>query len=852
VIKKGFDYTNPKEYRISGLRVTGTKKLDPNALILISGLKIGRVISIPGEDVSKAIRKLWKQGLFEEVKIYYDKIEGEGIFLNIYVKEQPRLAKFKFTGVKKSEANDLREEIDLYREKIVTQNLIMSTRKKVEKYFIDKGFLNTQVEIKQEADDKLSDHVVLVIDIKKKRKVKINEIIIEDNESLTSFKVKKTMKETREKSDFKPFYDFDHMAIETASASLPTEDSAHAGYIVSDYATEHIHFNIFKTSKFIESNYEEDKKNVVNKYKELGYRDIKILKDSIYNVSDKAINIYMKIDEGRKYYFRNIEFVGNTKFPTYILKSIVDLEKGDVYNPVLLEQRLFMDPNGKDLSSLYMDDGYLFFQVNPVEVYVEGDSVDLEIRIYEGQQARINKLSVSGNTKTNDHVIYRELRTYPGNLFSRSDIIRSQRELSVLGFFDPQAMNVVPKPNPEDATVDIDYTVAEKPSDQIELSGGFGAGRLVGSAGISFTNFSIRNIFNFKEWRPLPTGDGQQLSLRAQTSGSFFNSVNMSFTEPWLGGKKPISFSLSGYFSIQTNGQKAKVTNEFGEKVPNPLRNYIKITGLSVGLGKQLRWPDDYFLIRNELSYQVYEMKDWAAFIFDNGVSNNFFYRVTLNRNSLDQIIYPRTGADIKVSLQLTPPYSAFNDVDYSQAEPEVKYKWIEYYKWKFTIDWYTPIVQNLVLKTKIGYGFLGYYNGDIGHAPFERFYLGGSGLTGFQLDGREIIALRGYDDGSVSPITGGTSIAKYSAELRYPLSLNPNATIYALTFVEAGNTWDQISNFSPFQVYRAAGFGVRFFLPMFGLLGLDWGYRFDDVPLRPGMDRSQIHFTIGANLGSL
>lgn len=846
------DYSNPKEYVLGGITVEGTQKLDESALILISGLKIGRKITVPGDAISKAIRKLWAQGLFEDVKISYTKIQANNIFLKITVKEQPRLSRFKFNGVKKSEANDLREEIDLYKEKIVTENLVMTTQKKVKSYFTDKGYLNTEVKITQKVDDEFNDHVMLILDIDKNKKVKINEIIIEDNSQISTYKIKKSMKDTREKSSFEPFYDMDGLLMETTVAALPTEDSAHAGVIMWDYANENIHLNIFKSSKFIENSYEDDKVKIIDKYKERGFRDAKIVKDSIYDFDEKSINVNLKIEEGPQYFIRSVKWVGNTKYPTHLLRSILGVERGDIYNPNLLDQRLFMDPNGKDVSSLYMDDGYLFFQVTPVEVYVENDSVDLEIRIYEGQQAHINKVRVGGNTKTNDHVIFRELRTYPGALFSRSDIIRSQRQLSVLGFFDPQAMNVTPIPNQEDATVDMEYSVEEKPSDQIELSGGFGGGRVVGSAGIVFTNFSARNLFKIDEWRPLPAGDGQQLSLRAQTSGRWFSSVNMSFTEPWLGGKKPLSFSVSAYYSIQTNGEKKSITDDFGNKVDNPNRNYIKINGFSVGLGKQLKWPDDFFILRHEASLQTYEMKDWQAFIFDNGFSNNLFYRVTLNRNSLDQIIYPKMGSDIKLSLQATPPYSAMNGKDYSIMQNTEKYKWIEYYKWKFTCDWYTPIVQNLVLKAKIGYGFLGYFNGDIGPAPFERFYLGGSGLTGFQLDGREIIALRGYDDGSVSPITGGTSIAKYTLELRYPLSLNPNATIYVLGFAEAGQTWNDISKFSPFQLKRSTGLGVRIFLPMFGLLGLDWGYRLDDITGRPGMQRSQIHFTIGANLGQL
>lgn len=837
------DYANPVEYTIGGITVDGAKKLDERALILISGLKIGRKITVPGEDISKAVRKLWKQGLFEDVKISYTKIQGKTIFLNIHIKEQPRLSRFKFIGIKKSEANDLREIIDLYKEKIVTQNLIVSTRQKVENYFIDKGYLKADVKISAKPDENFPDHVFLYLDITKFKKVKINEITIHNNDQMTAYKIRKNMKETREKSSFEPFYDPEKLIIETTQASLPTSDSLHAGSILWTYLSENVQLNVFKSSKFIQSSYEEDKKMIIAKYKELGYRDAKIVKDSIYDFDAKSINIDLTIEEGNQYFLRDIKWVGNTKFSTYRLKKILGLRKGDIYNPNLIDQRLFMDPAGQDVSSLYMDKGYLFFQVNPVEVYVENDSVDLEIRIYEGRQARIKKVVVDGNTKTNDHVIYREIRTLPGNLFSRSDIMRSQRELSVLGYFDPQAMNVVPKPNPADATVDMAYTVAEKPSDQIELSGGWGAGNLVGTVGIRFTNFSLKNILNFKEWRPLPSGDGQQLSLRAQTSGRWYSSVNMSFTEPWIGGRKPLSLSVSGYWSIQTNNKKRD----------DPLRQDINIWGASVGLGQRLKWPDNFFYLRHEVSYQKYIMNNWNSFLFNKGVANNIFYRITLNRNSLSDLIYPRSGSDVKLSLQVTPPYSAFSDgKDYKSMEPQEKYKWVEYYKWKFTSAWYTSIVDKLVLKTKVGFGFLGMYNSDLGASPFERFYLGGSGLTGFQLDGREIIALRGYDDGSVSPRTGGTSIAKYTMELRYPISLNPSATIFVLGFAEAGNSWNQIEDFAPFQLKSSAGFGVRVFLPMFGLLGLDWGYRFDDIPGRAGMDRSQIHFTIGANLGEL
>ena len=585
----------------------------------------------------------------------------------------------------------------------------------------------------------------------------------------------------------------------------------------------------------------------------------------------------MKVKEGNQYYFGDIKWVGNKKYASKILSNTLGIKKGEIYDPEKLDARLSMDPNSKDISSLYMDDGYLFFQVNPVETSVRNDTIDLEIQIYEGQQARINEITVGGNTKTNDHVVIRELRTYPGTLFSRSDIIRSQRELSVLGYFDAEQIAINPKPNQEDGTVDIEYDVVESPSDQIELSGGFGAGRIVGTLGVSFNNFSTQNFFKKGAWRPVPSGDGQRLSIRAQSNGFFFQSYNMSFTEPWLGGKKPNSFSLTAYYSAQSTARKflQDSTGADGKRVLNPNRAYVNITGLSIGLGKRLKWPDDYFTIQYELSYQKYDLKDWNQFIFTTGVANNLFFRTTLSRSSIDQAIYPRMGSQFKVSGQTTFPYSWVNGKNYNNLEQQVlneaeakdeiltnqevfnrtqqeRYRWVEYYKWKFTSSTFTTLAGNLVLNTKVGFGFLGQWNKSVGPAPIERFYLGGSGLTGFALDGREIIALRGYNDQSVSPFNGGTIISKYTAELRYPFTLNPSATIYGLVFAEAGDAWSSFNTYNPFDVKKSAGFGIRLFLPMFGLLGLDWGHRFDDIPGQPGMPKSQVHFTIGANLGDL
>lgn len=867
------DYANPKEYEIGGITVSGTELLDQNALIQLSGLKVGEKITIPGDATAEAIRKLWKQKLFSEIEISAIKIQGNIIFLDLKIKEQPRMSRFSFEGVKKSEADNLREKINLYKEKIVTQNLLKTTETTVKEYFVDKGFLNAEVNVTQKTDTAFRDHVALLIDVKKNKKVRITEIVINGNEEFSEAKIKRAMKETKEKGIFHPFDNFEMFAYTSLKDILLLR-------IDSLISHSYLHFKnrlrlrIFKQSKFMDENYEKDKEEIIAKYNDKGFRDAKIIQDTVYKSGESAIGISITINEGKKYYFRNITWVGNTKYSAKVLSDILGIEKGNVYSQSKLEKRLYMNPDGRDVSSLYMDDGYLFFQLTPVETTVSDDSIDLEIRIYEGQQATINKILVTGNTKTNDHVIIREIRTKPGQLFSRADIIRTQRELAQLGYFDQEKLNVTPHPNPTDGTVDIEYIVEEKPSDQIELSGGWGGGRVVGTLGVSFSNFSTRNILKKDSWSPLPSGDGQRLSLRGQTNGLYYQSYNISFTEPWLGGRKPNSFSIAAWHSIQSNGvtkvlKKSSDTKTFwepdsileGKKVSNPLRQDIQITGVSLSLGKRLTRPDDYFTLMQELSYQKYRMHQWFQFIFPDGESNVIFYKVTLSRNSIDAPIYPRSGSQLSASLQLTPPYSFINsqflnkDTDYSLLPAADRYKFAEYHKWKFTAQWYNKLVGDLVLSTKVGYGFLGYYNKQIGEAPFEHFYLGGSGLTGYALDGREIIALRGYDDQSVSPRTGGTIISKYTMELRYPLSLNPSATIYGLTFLEAGSTWNRFKDFNPFAVQRSAGAGVRIFLPMFGMLGLDWGYRFDDTTnkfLRPQSQKSQVHFTIGFNLGEL
>jgi len=842
------DYADPKKYEIGGITVTGVKYLDNNVLIMLSGLSVGDQINIPGEEISKAIHNLWDQGLFENVIISATKVQGNLIFLNIDLAERPRMSTFSFGGIKKSEADNIRDEIKLSSGEVVTDNLLIRTENRIKKHYNDKGYLDTEVNITQIADTIRVNHVKLQIDIDKKEKVKIKAINVYGNEKYDDYKVKKYLKETKEKGSFQPFNNLEDLIFDLVKNTVTFRFSD----MVDDtrnYINENIKPRIFKSSKYIKDNYDEDKINLINKYNEFGYRDAKIIKDSIYRNPDNTVSIDLYFNEGNRYYFRDITWIGNTKYPDDFLNRVLKIEKGDIYNWELLNSNLTFNINEDDVSSLYMNDGYLFFSANPVEVQVENDSIDLEIRIYEGKQATINKVTVKGNTRTNDHVVIRELRTRPGQLFSRSDIIRTTRELAQLRYFNAETINPVINPNPVEGTVDIEYEVEETSSDQIELSGGWGYGRVIGTLGVSFNNFSLRNLLRLKAWRPVPTGDGQKLSLRVQSYGSGYISYSASFTEPWLGGKKPNSFSVSYYHSLFSNGYPKSDIK----------RQSFTINGITVGLGKRLTWPDDYFQIYFALNFQRYDLDNYTrVFSFGTGTGNynNFNFNVTLSRNSIDFPIYPRRGSLVSVSLDVTPPYSLFSDRNYALLDDTEKYKWIEFHKWNIQAAYFTPIVQNLVLMTRAKFGFLGEYNPDIGITPFERFYLGGDGLSGYNnLDGREIIGMRGYGNETLTPgywrssNIGGTIFSKYTLELRYPLSLNPNATIYVATFLEAGNDWLKFDNFNPFGVYRAAGFGVRVFLPMFGILGLDWGYGFDPVPGIPDANRGQFHFSINQSI---
>ncbi|NLJ08297.1 MAG: outer membrane protein assembly factor BamA [Sphingobacteriales bacterium] len=792
----------PKKYIIGAIHVEGNENIDPALVIAFSGLSVGNELFIPGDRLGIAIRNLWKQKLFSDINILADSMTEDIIYLTIKVQSAPRLSKYTFTGISKSEAKKIEDKLTIVKGEIVTDYLIQTLYNKVNEFYVEKGYLKPEIKIIPEPDTLFNNNSIkLTVNVNKNEKVKIGYIGIEGNNAVKTSKIKSLMKKTKMFKGWNFYYSF----------------------------------------KFLAEKYEEDKNRVIAYYNKHGYRDAKIEYDTVLIGADNKLTVNIKINEGRKYYFRNIYWTGNTKYSDEELNAILGIKKGDVYNPEVLSQKLNMNPAGLDVSSLYMDNGYLFFNINPVEVKVENDSIDIEIRIFEGPPATVSKVLISGNTRTSDHVIMREIRTRPGMKFSRSDIIRTQRELANLGYFDPEQMNVIPTPDPEKGTVDLEYILVEKPSDQFQLQGGWGAGQFVGSLGFMFSNFSSRKFFKFKEWQPLPSGDGQRLSLRFQSNAIYFSSFNLSFTEPWLGGKKPNSLSISFYRSFQSNGKKKT----------DPLRSSINIAGVTVGLGQRLRFPDDYFTTYNSLTFQRYDLSNYTyEFSFANGYSNNLNFRHLISRNSVDQPIYPRRGSNFSLSLQWTPPYSLFTNKDWSNATLQEKYKWSEYHKWRFDASWFLNIVQNLVLNARMQYGFIGFFNPKVGLTPFERFYVGGSGLTGFHLDGRELIALRGYEDNSLTAQNatekGGTIFNKYTLELRYPLTLNQSATIYALVFAEAGNSWLRFKEFNPFKVYRSLGAGIRIFMPMFGLLGFDWGYGFDAVPGSPEANKSQFHISIG------
>jgi outer membrane protein insertion porin family len=802
-------YANPGEYVIDGITVTGVYYIDPNVVISLSGLAVGDKITIPGEAITNAIKKFWSQGLFSEASIVATDIIDDRIYLNIELKERPRLGRMSLIGVKKTETTDLMDKLKIRSGSQVTDDVLNNITNIIKKHYTEKGYFNTEVRIVQSIDTSQMNRVNLRVYVTKNSKVKISKIIFTGNQEFTSRTLRKKLKKTKQ-----------------------------------------IDLNIFKGSKYIKADYAEDKTKLIDFYNEQGYRDAKILSDSISRVSENRINLYLNLQEGHKYYFRKITWVGNTKYPSLFLAQVLGIVKGDTYNQTRLNKRLSEADDA--VNNLYLDNGYLFYNLTPVETAIENDSIDLEMRIYEGKQATINKIIINGNTKTNEHVVRREIRTIPGELFSRSEIIRTVRELATLGHFDPEKIVPNPLPNPADGTVDIQFDLEEKANDQLEVSGGWGAGMLVGTIGLRFANFSIRNVPHFKAWRPVPTGDGQTLSVRAQSNGSYYRSYNISFIEPWFGGKKPNSFSVSFYNSKYSNGYWSRGKYQKAE-------GYMSISGGAIGFGKRLKWPDDFFTFYSEISYQRYNLHKYSGYfsLFSDGQANNISFTTTIGRNSVSAPIYPRNGSNFSLSMQVTPPYSLLNPGrNYSTLEPEAKYKWVEYYKWSFKSEYYINLIEKLVFMTKAQFGFKGFYNPEIGNAPFEGYYVGGDGMIGYNMYGFEVIPLRGYTNsyqygsrsvtGGITPPKGANLYDKFTMELRYPISLNPQATVFGLLFAEAGNAWTTLDQFSPFQLRRSLGVGMRAFLPMFGMLGIDWGYGFDNIPWNPGGNKSQFHFTIG------
>ncbi len=797
-------FIKDSSYELGGITVKGLQKFEEQTVKVFTGLKVGQEIKLPGDKLTSAIKKLYETKQFSNVEVYVAKIDGTTVYLEFEVEELPQLNNITITGVKTSKAKELQKDAELKRGAMVTDNLLVTTTNYFKKKYQEKGFLKTKVSLDTKKDTSDVNIVNMLVHIDKGEKVKIKNINFEGNEALSDKRLRKAMKNTKKK----------------------------------------MLGRFWKGSKYIDADFNEDLENIITTYSERGHRDARILDHSLTWNDDNTLNLNLKIEEGKKYIFGDIKFIGNSKYTDEQLQRVLRIEKGDTYNGKLLKERVTGDgsPDSQDIATEYQNNGYLFSRVMPVETRVNNDSIDVEIRIYEDQITKINKVTVNGNDRTNDHVIYREISTKPGYLYSKADIIRTIREIGQLGFFDAEAITPDISPNHTDKTVDIDYTVAEKGSSQIELQGGYGGGSFIGTLGLSFNNFSTRNIFNKKAYKPLPMGDGQTLSLRLQKS-RYYTTSSFSFTEPWLGGKKPRSLSFSVYNSKQFR------YDYYSNDVDKDQR--LNIVGATVGLGQRLKWPDDYFTLSQSISYQLYDLKDYGMSIgnltLSNGNLNNLAYNITLGRNSAGpNPIFPKGGSEFAIGAKLTIPYSLLNDKDYDSMELAEKYKWLEYYKAFFKGKWYTSLTKDVVLMSNIEFGFLGNYNDEVGDSPFERYFVGGDGMASYQLDGRETIALRGYENGQLSSIAGGTIYNKFQMEVRYPITLKPSASIYALGFLEAGNSYDGFKEFNPFQLKRSAGVGLRIFMPAFGLLGIDFAHGFD--PLPGGTEKSgwQTHFIIG------
>ena len=828
------DYNNPKKYIVGGIEVEGNNYFAPQQIIQITGLQEGMEVTVPSEEMSAIVKRLWLQRYFEDVAVVVDSLvpTRDTAYFKIQIVERPRVSRWTFAGVKSGEQKELQDRLNLRRGGEFSDYVAKTSVGIIERYYKEKGFYNVKVDVNTKQDTVVRSAIRVQFAVDRGDKVKIKKITFGGAENVKEFKLVRSMKKTKD-------------------ARL---------------------MNFFTSKKFKEKEYDNDKKALINAFNEAGYRDARIVKDTMYYIEPGRLQIDFQIDEGKKYYFRDITWTGNSVYTTEALNQILMINKGDVYDVVTMEKRLF--GGGKqtefDVSKLYRDNGYLFFNIQPVELNIEGDSVDVEMRIVEGKPATINNVIINGNDLTNERVVRRQVFTNPGYLFSQTSFERSIREIASMGQFDPEAISDPAKgysiiPNQMDNTVDIVYNVTEKPSSQLELSGGWGGNTFVATVGVSFNNFSTRRFFDKTAWRPVPLGDAQNLSVRFQTNGTYYTSLSASFSEPWLFGKKPTSLNLSLYYTRQTNSYLAF----------NILNNdeYMEVYGFAAGIGKRLKWPDNYFVLYNQLSWQTYKLQNWGyQFMFDTGISHNLSYTLSLSRNSTDQQIYPRQGSNFSASLQFTPPYSLlrksgikeydkngeavyannWRDINYNLQTSEERYRWIEYHKWSFKGEIYTKLVGDLVLMARAQFGYLGYYNRNWGYSPFEGFRVGGDGMSGYDTYGSEIISLRGYENYSLTPTavsyatTGnyyaGNVYDKFTVELRYPVILQPQSTIYALLFLEGGNCWSDIRDFNPFQIKRSAGVGVRVFLPMIGLLGVDWGWGFDD----PTNGGSQFHFVIG------
>ena len=823
------NYETAKDYTIADIAVTGDLTYENYIIVGFSGLSVGDVVTVPGKKISEAIKKFWRQGYFSDVQIFADKVEGDSIWLNIYLKQRPKIAEINYYGVKGSEQDDLKEKLGITGNTILSDDLLDRIHVRIKEYLSEKGYEYPAIDV---AQTKVEEGLVkLDITIERGEKIKLRRLIVNGNDNLSLNKIDKAMKKTNRPSIF----------------------------------------NIFRSKKFITANFQNDKQSVIEKYNEIGFRDAEIVSDSIVSVDSAHVDVYMTINEGKKYYFGNMNWSGNTIYNTGILNGYLGIEKGDVFNQQQLDKRLNQDEDA--VMSLYRDNGYLFAQVDPVEASIDGDTINFEFRLYEGKPATINKVIINGNDRVYEHVVRRELRTRPGEVYSQNDLVRSLRDLAQLQLFNEEKLyqGELIQPDIENGTVDIVYDLESKSSDQFEFSAGVSPQGPVLSVGIKFTNFAIQNLFKKDMYHIVPQGEGQTLNLKAQVNGKYYQNYSISFLEPWLGGKRPNSLSVGVFYAIQTG-----LSERYRSALNEHLASYYGYTygmdntgytyeydtgtrmmtlGASVGIGTRLKWPDDYFSFYTDLSYQHYRLKNWYDYYFgfSDGISNNLALGFTLQRNSIDNPIYTRKGSTFTLSLNLTPPYSLFSGLDYSKMSAEQTRRWIEYHKWKFSGKMFVPLTRDekLVMMARVEYGFVGYYN-KYKRSPFEKFYVGGDGMSGYTSPGTETIGLRGYTSGSLTPIMPNTAVSngnmytRMTMELRYPILMQGTTALWGLAFVEAGNCWSEFKQFNPFELKRSAGVGLRVFLPMFGLLGIDWGYGFDRPFGQSERSGSQFTFVLG------